>query len=122
MTSDPIDAPPKKRRRLGCLPIGGIGVLAIILAVVVFIVVRVLGERYIVAQCPDVALTLIEKQLGEPSSFETVNETAGFMMTGTATVEGTDYIWGCQIGVTRGVHVVVREGDEPSVIDEFVDL
>lgn len=122
MTSDPIDAPPKKRRRLGCLPIGGIGVLAIILAVVVFIVVRVLGERWIVAQCPDVALALIEEELGDPSSFETVNDSPGFMMTGTATVEGTDYTWGCQIGVTRGVHVVVREGDEPLVIDEFVDL
>ena len=121
MTSEQIESQPRKRR-LGCLGIGGIVVLAVILAVVVFILVRVFDEQRTVAQCPDVARMLIEDQLGEPSSFATVNTSPGFMMTGTATVDGTDYIWGCQIGVTRGVHMVVREGDEPSVIDEFVEL
>ena len=122
MTSEPIDAPPRKRRKLGCMAIGGIVVLAIIVAIAVFILVRVLDEHHTVDQCPDVALALIEDQIGDPSSFETVNKSAGFMMTGTATVDGTDYVWGCQIGVTRGVHVVVHDADDVEVIDEFVEL
>lgn len=114
---------PARRRGPGCLGIAALVIAGIIVAFLVFAFTRPTDESR-VEQCPRVVRELIEDRLGEPSSFGTTDVFPGNQMKGTATVRGTSYVWICGIGITRGnrVSVDVRDPDNASVINEYVDL
>jgi hypothetical protein len=114
---------PARRRGPGCLGIAALIIVGVIVAFLVFAFTRPTDESK-VEQCPRVVRELIEARLGEPSSFATTEHYPGNSMEGTATVRGVRYWWGCGIGITRGnrVSVDVRDPDNASVINEYVDL